>query len=929
MTNTFCTGSALALILVAQAAAAQTSVAPDRTVPAPENSVATAGEDIVVTGIRRSNAAAIESKRRAVNITDVVSATEARALPDLTIVETLRRVPGLSVLPATDNEHPRDEAATPVLRGLGPSYNNVTVDGLTIASPGTPNASLGSIGRGARLDLLPTSMVSEIQVVKTFTPDLDPNAVGGAINLRTRSAFEHGGKPFFTMEASLGHASENGRPRDQADLGYRITATGSATFGGARQFGLTLSGNWQTLSSYTETHMTTDTVHYNFYDAAGNRVSGNNLGNGIPVPQQDKYWYVMDQRDRYGVTGKLEARATDTLTAYLTGGFYQFRDDMERNEVIIDPRATTRVFDQTPTTGRYPGADIEVGYSNQVTTTRTRVAQGGLDWAFDERRHLSARGSWSYATYDEPIAMIKYGTGITRPAPVAPGTMGSGVTLNATPNLGFVYDTSGLNPRFAVPSAAYNDLGLYSLLYWRPDYKREARDRILTGRIDYAFNQGIDDRGFGFAAGATYTDDRPRYNVFRVEYQPNTGAPALTLAGVNGPLDSPLKWSNGLNLITIDPDKAGEQLSALSKSVLNMTNQLAFNNQDNFRHHEKLAGAYAMVSAQTDALAVRAGVRYDHADLNTVGRLRRAGTWQDVATGSSYGYWLPSAIVTWHATDRLDLRGGASRTLGRPSYDAYAARSAVNFVNTNDIGNPNATGVTVTIGNPDIRPRRSDNLDLSVEYAPGGGFDGLLAVAAFDKRIRDEIFTLSTLGYDYEGTRYANALVSRPANASSARITGLEFNAILNSLRPIAPFLAGFGVSGNVSLLDGRIDVPSSSGTARRLNRLVGQPGYIANATVFYNMAGVELRAAYNRQGRALRSIVSDVAWQDLYWAPRSQVDLSMTYAVTRRLALVGQVSNVTHQRITSLTGPGKNLLKDSYSIPTTIWLGVRFTPAF
>ena len=83
------------------------------------------------------------------------------------------------------------------------------------------------------------------------------------------------------------------------------------------------------------------------------------------------------------------------------------------------------------------------------------------------------------------------------------------------------------------------------------------------------------------------------------------------------------------------------------------------------------------------------------------------------------------------------------------------------------------------------------------------------------------------------------------------------------------------------------------------------------------------------RQGRALRSIVSDVAWQDLYWAPRSQVDLSMTYAVTRRLALVGQVSNVTHQRITSLTGPGKNLLKDSYSIPTTIWLGVRFTPAF
>lgn len=145
------------------------------TAAGPESGVKTL-DAMQVTGVRRANAAAVESKRAATNITDVISATDVRALPDSTIVEALRRVPGLSVLPATDNEHPRDEAATPVLRGLGPSYNNVTIDGLTIASPGTPNGTLGSITRGVRLDLLPASMVSELQVVKTFTPDLDPNA---------------------------------------------------------------------------------------------------------------------------------------------------------------------------------------------------------------------------------------------------------------------------------------------------------------------------------------------------------------------------------------------------------------------------------------------------------------------------------------------------------------------------------------------------------------------------------------------------------------------------------------------------------------------------------------------------------------------------------------------------------------------------------
>ena len=51
--------------------------------------------------------------------------------------ETLRRMPGLAVLPTLDNEHPRDETATPVVRGLGAAYNNVTIDGSPIASPGS------------------------------------------------------------------------------------------------------------------------------------------------------------------------------------------------------------------------------------------------------------------------------------------------------------------------------------------------------------------------------------------------------------------------------------------------------------------------------------------------------------------------------------------------------------------------------------------------------------------------------------------------------------------------------------------------------------------------------------------------------------------------------------------------------------------------
>jgi len=881
-------------------------------------------DEITVTGIRRANEAAIESKRQSLNIVDVVSATDARALPDNTIVEALRRVPGLSVLPAIDNEHPRDEASTPVIRGLGSSYNNVTIDGLTIASPGTPNGNLGSVTRGVRLDILPASMISEIDVVKTFTADLDPNAVGGAVNLKTRSAFENGGRPFLSVEGSLGHSSDTGEPVEQPDPGYRLVGTASTTFGPDHKFGAVLSANYQRLSSYTVTHMTTDTIFYNFYDAAGKLQSGNNLGNGIPVPQQDKNWYVQDERSRYGITGKLEARPSDSFYAYVLGGYYYFKDDMTRNENLIDGRNATPL-NQTPTSRTYAAGDVEVGYSSQQLTSRTRVGQAGIEWQPGERQLLTLRGSWSRATYDEPVYMIKFIAGATRPAP---GTAGNGVA--PSPRYGFNYDTSGFNHVFNISGDGYYDLNNYQLFYWRPDFKRTAADTVWNGRIDYRYNQDRDDQGFGFGLGGTYTDDRPNYSVYRVEYDPNNTAPSIPLSQVAGPTVR-LPY-NALNLLTIDPKKARALLDSLPKSMFNQTNQVGFSNQDNFTHHEKIAGVYGMASYRSDAFVAQAGLRYDHTDQSTVGRIRNAaGNYQDIPTSSTYDKLLPSAIATWHVTGALDLRGAYSRTLGRPPYDSYAARSSISFVNASDAGNPNASGVTATIGNPNIRPRVSDNFDLSADWRIPGRARGLVSVALFDKEIKDEIFTVSSVGFTdpASGVFYRNAVVSTPINASDARIRGVEGNVIVNSFGDVAPWLSGFGMSANASWLSGQLNVPLAAGGTRRIDRLVGQPDYTLNATLFYNQGGLELRAAFNRQGRALRSIVSDVPWQDLYWAPRSQVDLSATYRVTDGVSLIGQVSNVGHERITTVTGPGKNLLKDTYSVPTTFWLGVRLTPGF
>jgi outer membrane receptor protein involved in Fe transport len=123
--------------------------------------------------------------------------------------------------------------------------------------------------------------------------------------------------------------------------------------------------------------------------------------------------------------------------------------------------------------------------------------------------------------------------------------------------------------------------------------------------------------------------------------------------------------------------------------------------------------------------------------------------------------------------------------------------------------------------------------------------------------------------------------------------------------------------------------VRKADGSIRQLDRLVGQPDQTRNLTVFYSGHGIELRAAYNYQGKALRSIVPDIAWQDLYWAPRAQIDLQASYKLSRELTLFGQLQNLHRSRMTSYTGPAQNLLKDTYSVPMVAWIGLRYTPNF
>lgn len=893
------------------------------------NAQARAGEappvtEVIISGSSRPQPDALGAKLAYNGIADVVSASEVQSLPDVTPLDVLRRLPGVAVLPVLDNERPRDEAAAPVIRGLGAAYNPVTIDGIPVASPGIANGN-GSASRGARLNLLPSSMIGEMLVSKTFLPDQDAHGIGGAIDLRTRSAFAHGGKDFFTLDAAIGKADDATGPRRRDRIGQRLAVTGSTAFGPRRQYGLVISASYLATDSTANAHMTTDSTHESFYNAAGLLQGGANQGNGFAVPQQDKYWYAQNQRTRYGLTAKLEARFSSTQRGFATVGRYVAHDDMERNELIIDPRNRAKLQEQAATSGRYASGDVEVGYSRQQATSATNLLQAGLDWEVAPSQVASLRAGASRAAYREPILMIKYSTGSRNSAP------GTGETTpTPTPDFAIRYDTQSLDHSFNIAPSAYYKLDNYRLNYYRPDsgFHRNASDDIQYLRLDFRSNS--DGQGWSYAVGTSLTRDASSYSLARTQYSPNTSARQDTLADALGPAGPRLMYNqSNLDMLTIDPQRAAAYVETLrAAGGLNTVDQTALSNQDNYQHVERIAGAYGMLGYAAAAWKTQFGVHFDSTRQSTIGRARVAGAWTDLPTDSRYHFALPSALASYQWTPSLDLRLGASQSIGRPAYDSYAARSSIDFQNPAERGNADATGVTVMAGNPDIKPRLSTNADLAINWKLSQRAKGLLSAAVFNKNIKDEIFNATSLGYTYDGVNYANAVVTKPVNAASASIRGLEMSAVVNSLAWLHPAASDFGFSANLTLLKGRMEVLKTDTRTRTIGHLTGQPGQMRNLSVFYSHGALELRAAFNQQGQALRAVVPDIEWQDLYWAPRHQVDLQASYRLQPGLALLAQVQNLTGERLSSTVGAAGKLLKDTHSIPTVYWLGLHYTPA-
>ncbi len=185
-------------------------------------------EHVEVIGQAVSIDEALREQRNSDSVKSVVHADGIGQLPDDNAAEALQRIPGLSV------ERDQGEGRFVSVRGIAPDLNSVTINGTLVPSPESGR-------RAVALDVLPSELVQSLSVVKTLTPDMDANSLGGTIEVESLSAFDHDGL-FYSLSTEASYDENVGEtsPKFSGAISNRFSLGG-----GVDNFGVAAALSWQ------------------------------------------------------------------------------------------------------------------------------------------------------------------------------------------------------------------------------------------------------------------------------------------------------------------------------------------------------------------------------------------------------------------------------------------------------------------------------------------------------------------------------------------------------------------------------------------------------------------------------------------------------------------------------------------------------------
>lgn len=842
------------LVAPEQAAAQQTG-AQNSTADDPAVSEGDAADrDIVVIGSALRNQETVRNRREAIGVVDTLTQDDTGDLADETLADALIRVPGVSSLQFFYGDQ---EAAFVSVRGVSPDLNFTSFDGLAMFSP----ANDGAGQRRVDLNLIPTQISRTTEVFKTFTSDLDAGAIGGVVNIVPYSALN--GKETFYVDAFATLQTGYGKYSPGANAGghYKDTPWGGGVkalwarrFGADEQFGIVLSGVFRQ-RNYDLTKRNPNGIA--FYQANGAAAAADlsNWDGQHPLPTLIRPMDYNHFTRTYGGSAQLEYEPSPGLQISLLGYGYKQLEDMTRQQFFVEQ------FSNLVRTGPET-ATLKIGrarpfYYYDRFKPETRGGIFKVIKEFGPDSSLALRAGWNWNKFQRDNVSVAY--------------------AYSPPDSRINFDMSGLSDQFTITN--------YDPLINPENYKLNSiSDAYVIAemeskelRLDYKWNYGGNSSGFGFSAGIDVRDVDTHRDYTTINYISNNsvmGDKAFIPDGFKSYM-----WN--YPYLRIDYDNFAETVKPGLAINQNSTANAAWSSD--YVYDETVMAGYVSAMYGTDSFRAIAGLRYDDVDFTARSPIAVGGRYDGTFRRSDgrYRHILPSLLVTKRFGYNFRVKAAYSRTLGRPAFEDIAQAET-----------RNEDSLTLSRGNPDLRPRRSDNFDIAAEYFFGGS--GMISFGGFLKNIKDDIYSQSS-ELDIDGVTYQ---VTQPMNAQSSKLKGIEAQIVTNAIPGLPGFLKDkLGMSANVTRMWGELDYLSGTRTVHS-DALPFQADWLVNATAFYRLPhNGEIRVAYTW---ASKSPVSLGAYPSTsYWLEaRGQLDVAFRYALTPNVVLKLQAKDILQEPV-------------------------------
>lgn len=849
---------------------------------APAPTTADEGDTITVTGIRKSIADSIATKRDASSIVDVISAEDVGKFPDANVADSLARLPGVTV----DRQFGEGEQLS--IAGVEPALNRLTVDGHSVASADWGGNPSDRSSRSFNYSLLSPTIISQAVVYKTPEARLQEGAIGASVDVVTRKPLDlKSGTIAATAGGEYNDRAKRGSFRGSALYSWHNADDTIGFLGSVSYDKEQLSRAGSAVYSYS-----TGTDLLNNAPATAT-INGKTVGNLTTAERSDfansrfasfiAREFFKQERERIGFSGAVQARPTDNLTVTGTALIIRGNYDNVSNSAYTYGNTGARLISATAANGIVTAATFsgiaagQTGATGQLDTNyrRTRLKNDSvtllIDWKPGDWTITGNVGATKASGGKDPEYLLDFRTqkGFTA------GANGRNTTVN--------WDTPASDPTMWI--STFNASGPRSL---------GAQDLARNGGVDFVGRQiggiplqsgfTLDKEVFGqldfkhpvefgpikeILFGGRYVNHDNSQTTFSNAVFTNQ---RFTLGDLNYyVLDSNLynglnTAGNGTPYATLDKDGI---ISALQKYGTKQIDR-GFSFGDYFGVNEKIAAAYAQANFEMGKLRGNVGLRFAHTSdeamfytaSNRSGQLFPTYTFTPVK--NDYNRLLPSANLIYQAGEDVVLRASAAKVLARQRYSDLAGSLSLDD-----------NQLTGSGGNPALKPYEATNYGLSAEwyFAPAS----FLAAEFFYRDISNYTVTQgrNETQFNVLLARDATYFVNRPINGGTAQVTGFSLSGNTN-------LIWGFGFQGSYTFADAEASLAT------------GLP-YLSRHTLqlspYYENGPFQARVSYNRRSKYFYRFgrQSSQDYTDAY----RQLDAQISYALTEGVSITAQASNL------------------------------------